>query len=125
VILPETLTGLVAFTAEIDVQLVGSALTLDSGFDSIENKNVIKAAGLKPVRNPNRRNTKTPIVIARKFRWFDRTLYKERYKVERTFSWQDTYRRLVVSFDRKKEIRVGWRNVAYAMVNFRVTFNTT
>lgn len=119
------MTGLVAFTAEMDLPLVGSALTLDSGFDSIENKNVIKAAGMKPVIYPNRRNTKTPIVIARKFRWFDRELYKERYKVERTFGWQDTYRRLVVSFDRKKEIRVGWRNVAYAMVNFRVTFNTT
>lgn len=125
VILPETLTGLVAFTVEMDIPLVGSALTLDSGFDSIENKNVIQAAGLKPVIYPNRRNTKTPIVIARKFRWFDRELYKERYKVERTFGWQDTYRRLVISYDRKKAIRTGWRNLAYAMVNFRVTFNTT
>ena len=114
-----------AFTAEIDLPLVGSALTLDSGFDSIENKNVIKAAGLKPVIYPNRRNTKTPIVIARKFRWFDRELYKERYKIERTFGWQDTYRRLVISYDRLKVIRLGWRNLAYAMVNFRVTFNTT
>lgn len=125
VILPETLTGLVTFTAEMDISLVGSALTLDSGFDSKENQNVIKASGLKPVIYPNRRNAKTPIVIARKFRLCDRELYKERYKVERTFGWQDTYRRLVVSFDRKKTIRTGWRNLAYAMVNFRVTFNTT
>jgi len=125
VILPETLTGLVAFTAEMDIPLVGKALTLDSGFDAIENKKVIQAAGLKPVIYPNRRNTKTPIVLARKFRLCDRELYKARYKVERTFGWQDTYRRLVVSFDRKKAIRTGWRNLAYAMVNFRVTFNTT
>ncbi|MBI1923450.1 hypothetical protein HYR99_04280 [Candidatus Poribacteria bacterium] len=93
VILPETLTGLLAFTAEIDLQLVGSAFTLDSGFDSIENQNVTQAAGLKPVIYPNRRNAKTPIVIARKFRLCDRGLYKERYKVERSFGWQDTYRR--------------------------------
>jgi hypothetical protein len=85
VILPETLTYLVAFTAEMDIPLVGSALTLFSGFDSIENKKVIPSAGLKPVIvSSYRRNTKTPIVLALSFRWFDRELYKARYKVERT-----------------------------------------
>jgi transposase len=38
IILPETLTELVTFTQPLDIQLVGSSLTLDSGFDSIENK---------------------------------------------------------------------------------------
>ena len=51
--------------------------------------------------------------------------YKERYKVERTFGWQDTYRRLAVSYDRLEEIRLGFRHLAYAMINFRVTFNNS
>jgi transposase len=74
---------------------------------------------------PNRRNTKKPIAIARMFRWFDRETYRERYKVERTFGWQDTYRRLVVSYDRLKETRTGFRPLAYAMMNYRVTFSNS
>ena len=78
-----------------------------------------------PVINPNRRNTKEPIAIARMYRWFDKECYKERYKVERTFGWQDTYRRLAISYDRLEEIRLGFRHLAYAMINFRVTFNSS
>lgn len=59
------------------------------------------------------------------FRWFDRTLYRERYKVERTFGWQDTYRKLTVSDDRLPEIRKGGRLLAYAMLNYRVTFSSS
>jgi hypothetical protein len=79
VILPETLTALVDFTHQIGIDLKGSALTLDAGFDSQVNKEIIKAHGMKPVIYPNRRNTKTPIVMARMFRWFDRALYRLRY----------------------------------------------
>lgn len=125
VILPETLTALVDFTHGIGIDLRGSALTLDAGFDSQDNKDIIKAHHMKPVIHPNRRNTKTPIVMARIFRWFDRDLYRLRYKVERTFGWQDTYRKLVVSYDRLPEIRKGCRLLAYSMINFRVTFNTS
>ena len=125
VILPETLTALVDFTAHIGIDLRGSAVTLDAGFDSQDNKAIIKAHQMKPVIYPNRRNTKTPIVMARMFRWFDRTLYRLRYKVERTFGWQDTYRKLAVSYDRLPEIRKGGRQLAYSMINFRVTFNTS
>ena len=71
---------------------------------------------------PNRRNAKKPIVIARKFRWFKKEVYKDRYKVERTFGWQDTYRKLVLSYDKLKETRLGFRYLAYAMINYRVTF---
>jgi len=46
-------------------------------------------------------------------------------KVERTFGWQDIYRKLAVSYDRLPEIRKGGRLLAYPMINFRVTFNTS
>ena len=124
-ILPESLTKLVSFTNQIGIELHGSALTLDSGFDSQTNKNLIRGQKLVPVIYPNRRNTKQPIAIARLFRWFNKKLYKERYKVERTFGWQDTYRRLAVSYDRLEETRLGFRYLAYSMINFRVTFNSS
>jgi transposase len=53
------------------------------------------------------------------------TLYRLRYKVERTFAWQDTFRKLVISYDRLPEIRKGGRLLAYSMINFRTTFNTS
>jgi transposase len=113
------------FTKTISLILEGSKITLDSGFDSKDNKTAVRDAGLIPVIYPNRRNTKKPIAIARMFRWFDRETYRERYKVERTFGWQDTYRRLVVSYDRRKETRTGFRHLAYAMMNYRVTFSNS
>jgi len=125
VILPETLTALVDLTHHIGIALTGAAVTLDAGFDSQSQKEIIKAHGMKPVIYPNRRNTRTPIVLARMFRWFDRALYRLRYKVERTFAWQDTFRKLVISYDRLPEIRKGGRLLAYSMINFRVTFNTS
>ena len=142
VIFPESLTKLVTFTKQIDLELQNSSFTLDSGFDSKKNKDLITEKGflrlfllklfqslkeqkLIPVINPNRRNTKEPIAIARMYRWFDTECYKERYKVERTFGWQDTYRRLAISYDRLEEIRLGFRHLAYAMINFRVTFNSS
>ena len=125
IILPETLTTLVDFTRRIGIDLCGSSLTLDAGFDSKDNKDAIKAHKMKPVIDPNRRNTKTPVAIARRFRWFDRALYRLRYQVERTFGWQDTYRKLAERSDRLPEIRKGERLLAYAMINFRVTFNTS
>lgn len=62
--------------------------------------------------------------MARKFRWCNNILYRERYQVERTFGWQDTYRKLVISDDRLAETRKGFHLLAYAMVHFRVTFTT-
>ena len=125
VILPETLTALVDFTAQIGIDLTGAALTLDAGFDSQHNKDLIKAHHMKPVMAPNRRNVRTPSAIARMFRWFDRSVYPLRSAVERTFGWQDTFRTLVLSYDRLPAIRKGCRLVAYAMINFRTTFNTS
>lgn len=124
-ILPETLTVLVGFTAQIGIDLTGSALTLDAGFDSQIKKDLSKVHPMQPVIAPNRRNAQTPIAIARMFRWFDRSVYRLRYTVERTFGWQDTFRTLVISYDRLPDICKGCRLLAYAMINFRMTFNTS
>jgi transposase len=122
-IFPETFTQLREFTGRLGIELRGARLALDCGFDSQENKALIAGQGLVPVICPNRRNTQAPIAIARLYRWFDRDSYRQRYKVERTFGWQDTYRKLVVSYERLKETRLGFRYLAYALINFRVTFD--
>jgi transposase len=115
----------VAFPRRIGIDLSGAALTLDSGCDSQDNRDTIQNQQRKLVISPNRRNTTKPSRIAQKFRWCDRALYRERYKVERTFGWQDTYRKLVVGDDRLPEIRKGGRLLAYAMIKYRVTFGSS
>ena len=100
------------------MDLSASVLTLDSGFDTKVNHKIIKEQGPILVIYPNRRNAKAPIVIARMFRWFNKDIYKER-----TFGWQDTYRKLAISYDKLKETRLGFRYLAYSMINLRVTFN--
>ena len=122
-ILPEAFAVLITFTHRIGMDLSASALTLDSGFDSKENHKIIKEHGLLRAIYPNRRNAKGPIVIARKLRWFNKDMDKERYKVERTFGWQGTYRKLALSYDKLKETRLGFRNLAYSMINYRFTFS--
>lgn len=122
-IFPETFTQLREFTRQLGIDLRGARLVLDSGFDSKQNKALIAGQELVPVICPNRRNTQEPIAIARLYRWFKRDSYRHRYKVERTFAWQDTYRKLVVSYEQLKETRLGFRYLAYALINFRVTFD--
>ena len=65
VILPETVENLLSFTTRIGLDLQGSMLTLDCGFDSQENRDMVRAEGLVPVIYPNRRNTQKPSVLAR------------------------------------------------------------
>ena len=73
-LLPEAFSELITFSHRIGLDLSGSDLTLDSGFDSKANHKLIKEQGLIPVIYPNKRNTKEPIAIARKFRWFKKDI---------------------------------------------------
>lgn len=105
------------------IDLTGTVITFDPGFDSKEIKAMLNDSGATPVICPNRRNTKEPIAIARLYRWFDRTTYKTRIVIERVFAWEDVYRKIALSYDRLPEIRMGCRYVAASMINFRVTFH--
>ncbi len=94
-----------------------TVLNLDSGFDSRKNRKIVWNAGLKPniKENPrNRKNTKR----GRK-RFFDETLYAERYKCERTFSWQDKFRRILVQWEWYQHLFLGFNLLAFALINLR------
>lgn len=104
---------------KVGLDLTGSKLTLDSGFYSKENKKSIKEVSLTLMIHPNRRNIKKPVPIAQMYHWFDRVTCKHRFCVERCFSWQDVYRRLVVTYGRLKAAHYGFRCLAYAMMNLR------
>lgn len=118
-LLPESIRSFRAFADALDLPINDSRITFDSGFYCQENRLVIKEAGMVPVIHPNRRNAKKPILIAQMYRWFDRTTYKLRFRIERCFAWQDVYRRLVVAYERLTATHRGFRMLAYALINYR------
>ncbi|MEK9175688.1 MAG: transposase [Patescibacteria group bacterium] len=119
---PDSLDGLADFASLISLDLTGSYLTLDSGFDSEYNKWLIQSHGLAPVIKPNRRGTKDEKKINRMYENFNEKIYKERFTIERTFAWQDTYRKLVIRYERLESTHNGFKYLAYAVMNLLSLF---
>ncbi len=102
--------------------LRNSYLTLDSGFDALSNKSLIYWHGLIPVIKPNKRGLKDNDLIEKLNEDFRCDIYKERFKIERTFAWQDTYRKLVTRYEKLECTHLGFKHLAYSMMNLRVFF---
>lgn len=118
-LLPEGIDGLGDFATLIGFDLDGSYLTLDSGFDSEYNKWLIRFNGMIPVIKPNRRRTKDARKIEQMYEDFNEQIYKKRFTIERTFAWQDTYRKLAVSYERLEATRIGLKYLGYSLMNLR------
>lgn len=108
----------------LHLDIYNSYITLDSGFDSQSNKENIKSFDLIPVIKPNLRGIKDR---EKRYQILDnfepyKYIYKERYKIERTFAWQDTYRKLVIRYEHLECTHLGFKYLAYALVNFRGIF---
>lgn len=117
----ESFFGLLEVAELLEFDLVGSYLTLDSGFDSEANRVTIRGQGLIPVIHPNVRSTKDPEKLEKAREAFEsyRDIYKERYKIERSFAWEDTYRRVAIRYERLQCVHMGFKYLAYSMINLR------
>jgi len=51
---------------------------------------------------------------------FNEPIYKQRFKIERVFAWQDTYRKLAHSYERLEATGNGLKYLGYALINLRV-----
>lgn len=122
ILFPESFRNLLETADLLNFNLVGSYITFDSGFDSEANKVTIGGYELIPVIRPNQRNTKDPKKLEELFKDFNEAVYKERYKVERTFAWQDVYKKLVTRYERLQCTHLGFKYLAYTMINFRSIF---
>lgn len=119
-LLPESVDGLADFASLIGLDLTGSYVTLDSGFDSEYNKWLIRFHNMIPVIKPNRRGTKDEEKLEKIFADFNEPIYQKRFTIERTFAWQDTYRKLSVSYERLEATRLGFKYLGYSLMNLRV-----
>ena len=102
--------------------LAGSYLTLDAGFDSQANKTMIAWNELIPVIKPNVRGTKDEAKKELMFADFKEKIYRERIAIERCFAWQDTYRKLVIRYEKLQATHLGFKHLAYTMINYRSVF---
>jgi transposase len=117
VLLPAGLKALKRVAKLTGLVLHGSYLNLDGGFGSRRNRKVIFNAGLIPNINENRRNRKSP-KRGRK-RLFNQAIHALRDQVERTFAWEDTFKRLLLRFEHLQRRHYGMKLMAYTLINVR------
>jgi hypothetical protein len=117
VLLPEGLKALKRMAKLTGLALNGSYLNLDGGFDSKSNRKVIFNAGMIPNIKENPRNRKTT-KRGRK-RLFNKAIHRLRDRVERTFAWEDKFKRLLLRFEHIQRRHYGMKLMAYTLINLR------
>lgn len=117
VLLPEGLKALKRVAKLAGLDLDKAYLNLDGGFDSKHNRKVIFNAGMIPNIKENPRNRKTT-KRGRK-RLFNQAIHALRDRVERTFAWEDKFKRLLLRFEHIQQRHYGMKLMAYTMINVR------
>jgi transposase len=117
VLLPEGLKSLKLVAKKVGLDLTGAYLNLDSGFDSKHNRKCIFNAGMIPNIKENPRNRKSP-KRGRK-RLFNEAIHALRTHVDRTFAWEDKFKRLLLRFERIQQRHYGMKLLAYTLINLR------
>lgn len=117
VLLPEGLKALKRVAKRVGLALNKAYLNLDGGFDSKSNRKVIFNAGMIPNIKENPRHRKAT-KRGRK-RLFNQAIHRLRDRVERTFAWEDKFKRLLMRFEHIQRRHYGMKLMAYTMINIR------
>ena len=117
VLLPESLQALKKVAKEVGLDLRGAYLNLDGGFDSKANRKAIFNAGMIPNIKENPRNRKKT-KRGRK-RLFNEAIHALRMRVERTFAWEDKFKRLLLRFEHLQRRHYGMKLMGYTLINLR------
>nr|WP_241893414.1 transposase [Magnetofaba australis] len=116
-LLKDSLEWLALICQTLGLSLIGSVLNLDPGFDSKANRRAIFNRRMKPNIKPVKRARKNP-KRGRK-RHFDEATYALRQRVERTFAWEDKFKRLLIRFEHIQWRHLGFKLMAYTLINIR------
>ncbi|WP_429568953.1 transposase [Paraburkholderia sp. JPY419] len=118
-LLRDALPKLTAMARAIGADLQGSTVSLDGVYDCRENRRAIFNLGMRPNIPENLRNRKQN-KRGRK-RHFDAAIFEERFStIERVFAWEDTFRRLLLRFERISDVHYALKTLAYTMINLQV-----
>jgi len=102
---------------EVGLDLRGAYLHLGGGFSTAHNRTCMFNAGLIPNIKENPRNRKTP--KRGRTRRFNEAIHALRMRVERTFAWEGTFKRLLLRFERIQQRHYGMKLMAYTLINLR------
>jgi Transposase DDE domain len=122
VLLPEGLKVLKQVAKEVGLDLRGAYVNLDGDFDSRHNRMMIFNAGMIPNIKENSRHRK-PTKRGRK-PLFNAAIHALRMRVERTFAWEDMFKRLLLRFERIQQRHYGMKLLGYTMINLRAFCGT-
>jgi transposase len=117
VLLPQGLQAWKQVAKQVGLDLRDAYLNLDGGFDSAHNRKCIFHAGLIPNITENPRNRKTTKRGRKRF--FNEAIHALRIRVERTFAWEDKFKRLLLRFERIQQRHDGMKLMAYTLINLR------
>ncbi len=117
VLFPEGLKALKRVAKLTGLGLKGAYLNLDGGFDSTSNRKAIFNAGMIPNIKENQRNRKAPKRGRKRF--FNQAIHALRERVERTFAWEDKFKRLLLRFESLQCRHYGMKLMAYTLINVR------
>ncbi|WP_345008190.1 transposase, partial [Snuella lapsa] len=79
---------------DAEISIDGLFINADAGFDSQKLRDKCEAKGIIANICPNKRNGNNDVDY-----YFDEKLYEERYAIERTNAWMDSFRSLLNRFD--------------------------
>ena len=116
-LLPEGLKALKRVAKEVGLDLRGAYLNLDGGFDSTYNRKCIFNAGMIPHIKEKPRHRKHTMRGRKHF--FNAAIHALRARVERTFAWEGTFKRLLLHFERMQQRHHGMKVLAYTLINLR------
>jgi transposase len=102
---------------QVGLDLRNAYVNLDAGFDSTDNRKCIFNAGMIPNIQENPRHRKRT-KRGRK-RLFNAAIHALRTRVDRTFAWEDKFKRLLLRFERIQQRHFGMKLMAYTLINLR------
>jgi transposase len=114
---PEGLQALKRVAKTVGLTLRGAYLNLDAGFASTHHRTCMFNAGMIPnitEKSRNRKHTKR----GRK-RLFNAAIHALRTRVDRTFAWEDKFKRLLLRFEHMQQRHFGMKLLAYTLINVR------
>jgi hypothetical protein len=117
VLLPDGLKALKKVAKEASLDLKGAYVNLDAGFDSTYNRKCIFNAGMIPNIKENPRNRKRTKRGRKRF--FNAAIHALRTRVDRTFAWEDKFKRLLLRFEHMQQRHFGMKLLAYTLINVR------
>ena len=104
----EVVTGTLA---QANIPIYGLFLNADAGFDSKEFRLCCEKKEINANVCFNKRNGDTD-----RDEYFDQLLYNERYKIERTNAWMDSFRSLLNRFDTTTASWLGFNYLAFVII---------